>query len=330
MIKNVLQRVVPLLVLGGAGAGLWWMSREPVSEARARLQGVAEMDETVLSFEVAGRIAGIAVKKGDRVKAGQKIAWLDDTLARDTAGARTEEARAAEQQLRLVSLGARPAEVRALAARIQSARTSEALLEKNTKRQRALLEGNAVPAASFDEVQAQWERSVAERKALEFNLRNLQDGARAPEIAVARARAAAANKAVELEATRLAKYEITAPGDGEIVELPVEVGEVVGPGAQIATLAVTRAPYVDVFVPQARMGGIHLGTKATVRIDALDVSLPGQVSEIGRRTEFTPRYLFSEAERSTFVVRVRVTVADPDEKLVVGVPAFVELERAAR
>ena len=330
MIKNVLQRVVPLLVLGGAGAGLWWMSREPVPEARARLQGVVEMDETVLSFEMAGRIAGIAVKKGDRVKAGQKIAWLDNTLARDTAAARMEEAHAAEQQVRLVSLGARPAEVRALGARIQSARTSEALLEKNTKRQRALLEGNAVPAASFDEVQAQWERSVAEREALEFNLRNLQDGARAPEIAVARARAAAANKSAELEVTRLAKHEITSPRDGEIVELPVELGEVVGPGAQIATLAATRAPYVDVFVPQARLGGIHLGTKATVRIDALDVSLPGQVSEIGRRTEFTPRYLFSEAERSTFVVRVRVTVADPDEKLVVGVPAFVELERAAR
>ncbi len=330
MIKNVLQRVFPLLVLGGAGAGLWWMSRDPVPEARARLQGVVEMDETVLSFEVAGRIAGIAVKKGDRVKAGQKIAWLDDTLARETTAARTEEARAAEQQLRLVSLGARPAEVRALGARIQSARTSEALLEKNTKRQRALLDGNAVPAASFDEVKAQWERTVAEREALEFNLRNLQDGARAPEIAVARARAAAATKAAELEATRLAKHAIAAPRDGEIVELPVELGEVVGPGAQVATLAATRAPCVDVFVPQARMGGIHLGTTAAVRIDALDVSLPGQVSEIGRRTEFTPRYLFSEAERSTFVVRVRVTVADPDEKLVVGVPAFVELERAAR
>jgi multidrug resistance efflux pump len=86
------------------------------------------------------------------VKAGQKIAWLDDTLARDTAAARTEETHAAERQLRLVSLGARPAEVRALGARIQSARTSEALLDKNTKRRRALLEGNAVTAASFDEV----------------------------------------------------------------------------------------------------------------------------------------------------------------------------------
>ena len=39
-----------------------------------------------------------------------------------------------------------------MGAHIQSARTSEALLDKNTKRQRALLEGNAVTAASFDEV----------------------------------------------------------------------------------------------------------------------------------------------------------------------------------
>jgi HlyD family secretion protein len=330
MIKNALQRVLPLLVLGGAGAGLWSMSREPAPDTRVRLQGVVEMDETILSFEVAGKIAGIAVKKGDRVKAGQKIAWLDDALARATASAREEEAHAAEQQLRLVTLGARPAEMRALGAKIQSARTAEALLEKNTKRQRALLEGNAVPAASFDEVKAQWERAMAEREALEFNLRNLQDGARAPEIAGARARAAAANKAAELETTRLTKHELLAPRDGEIVELPVEPGEVVAPGAPIATLAATKNPYVDVFVPQARMDGLRLGTHAAVRIDALALSLPGAISEIGRRTEFTPRYLFSEAERSTFVVRVRVTVADPDEKLVVGVPAFVELERTTR
>lgn len=51
--------------------------------------------------------------------------------------------------------------------------------------------------------------------------------ARAPEIAGARAWVAAANKAAELEATQLARHAITAPRDGEIVELPVELGEVV-------------------------------------------------------------------------------------------------------
>jgi HlyD family secretion protein len=327
MIKNVAQRVVPLLVLGGAAVGLWWLSREQKPDVFRHLQGVVEMDDTVLSFEVGGRIAGLAVSKGDRVKAGQRIASLDDSLARATVAARQEEALAAEQQLRLLTLGARPAELRALAARIQSAKVSEDLLEKSARRTKSLLDGQAVPVATYEEVTAQRDRAMAEREALEFNLRNLKDGARAPEIAGTRARAAAANKAVELELTRLQKHELFAPRAGEIVELPREVGEVVAAGTPVATLTITGRPYVDVFVPQAHMGGIHLGSKAQVRIDAMQETLPGQVTEIGRRTEFTPRYLFSEAERSTFVVRVRVTIDDPKEKLVVGVPAFVELER---
>ena len=54
MIKNVAQRVVPLLVLGGAAVGLWWLSREQKPDVFRHLQGVVEMDDTVLSFEVGG------------------------------------------------------------------------------------------------------------------------------------------------------------------------------------------------------------------------------------------------------------------------------------
>jgi hypothetical protein len=44
---------------------------------------------------------------------------------------------------------------------------------------------------------------------------------------------------------------------------------------------------------------------------------------VGRNLEFTPRYLFSEKERSNLVVRVRVRVEDPRHLLRAGVPAFV-------
>ena len=53
--------------------------------------------------------------------------------------------------------------------------------------------------------------------------------------------------------------------------------------------------------------------------------LSGKVEHIARRTEFTPRYLFSEKERSTLVVRVRVRVDDSKEELRAGVPAFIRL-----
>jgi hypothetical protein len=65
-----------------------------------------------------------------------------------------------------------------------------------------------------------------------------------------------------------------------------------------------------------------------VVVDASAQSFPGRVEDIGRRTEFTPRYLFSERERSQLVVRVRVRIDDPEQALHAGVPAFVTMGEA--
>jgi HlyD family secretion protein len=93
----------------------------------------------------------------------------------------------------------------------------------------------------------------------------------------------------------------------------------------VCTVADTRHPYADIFVPQGELGGLRVSTPARVMIDASSRSFVARVEDIGRRTEFTPRYLFSERERSQLVVRVRIRIDDPDEALHAGVPAFVTL-----
>jgi hypothetical protein len=50
------------------------------------------------------------------------------------------------------------------------------------------------------------------------------------------------------------------------------------------------------------------------------------VEDIARRTEFTPKFLFSERERPNLVVRVKIRVEDPGERLHAGVPAFVVIQ----
>jgi HlyD family secretion protein len=82
---------------------------------------------------------------------------------------------------------------------------------------------------------------------------------------------------------------------------------------------------VEVFVPEPRIADVQLGAAASVRIDGLASALQGAVEHIARYTEFTPRYLFSERERPNLVVRVRVRVSDPEQRLRAGVPARVEL-----
>ncbi|RMG95973.1 MAG: biotin/lipoyl-binding protein, partial [Deltaproteobacteria bacterium] len=67
----------------------------PTSDAEAHaLQGVVEFEERTLAFEVAGRIAEVAVREGDAVEPGMALARLDDALERLERDARAAEARA--------------------------------------------------------------------------------------------------------------------------------------------------------------------------------------------------------------------------------------------
>jgi HlyD family secretion protein len=97
----------------------------------------------------------------------------------------------------------------------------------------------------------------------------------------------------------------------------------------VITLADTSRPYVDVFVPQSSVAAVRLGAAARVRIDALPSALDATVEDIGRQTEFTPRFLFSERERPNLVVRVRLRVRDPQRQLRAGVPAFAAIAGVA-
>lgn len=323
MINNLSRAVTALALLSQAllGSGC----REAHGAQPTALQGVVELEETPLGFELGGRLTELLVKEGDRVEAGAPLARIDDTLERSSRSVRESEAEVAREQAGAVKAGARGEEVRSLASRVAAAKASEELLRKQAARERTLFEKGAVAEASVDKLEAELARSSAEREALEHSLKLLRQGARHEDVSVAEARAQAAIAALELNDARLVRHELKAPIGGTVLDVNFEKGEVVGAGAAVVTLADTHRPYVDVFVPQAEISAVKLGQGARVQVDALRAELSGRVEHIARRTEFTPRYLFSERERATLVVRVRVRVDDPKEQLRAGVPAFVRL-----
>ena len=106
----------------------------------------------------------------------------------------------------------------------------------------------------------------------------------------------------------------------------LEASELANVGTPVVTVADTRRPYVDVFVPEGRIGEVKLGGRVRVRVDAEDVAFAGVVEHIAQRTEFTPRFLFSDRERPNLVLRVRVRIDDPDQRLHAGVPAFATMQ----
>jgi len=291
----------------------------------APLQGVVELEEVAVGFELGGRLSELAFKEGDVVAAGAVLARIDDGLERSSRDAQAGQVLVAREQVSAVKAGARGEELRSLEARIDAARATEQLLAKQAARDRGLVEKGAVAAAVLDDLEAQLARSSAERDALEHQLKLMRQGARREDVSVASARAQAASAALELNDARLVRHELRAPISGSVLDVSYELGEVVSPAAPVFVLADATRPYVDVFVPQAKISDVFVGQAARVKVDALASELGGKVEHIARRTEFTPRYLFSEKERSTLVVRVRVRIDDPREQLRAGVPAFVDL-----
>ncbi len=304
-----MTRLLALLAICACARG-----QEP---ARREYQGVVELHERTLSFEVPGRVKELRVRRGERVA----------SMERPQREARAAEARAADAQLDLLKAGARGEDVRAAEAQLRGARAAEDAAHDSLERIRKLSAEGTVPPSQLEQAQGQYDRARAERQAAEERVAALKSGARSQEVRMALARSSQAHAALDAADARLSRFVLQADQAGEVLDSHVEPGEVAQPGMPIATLGETRRPYVDVFVPQGDLDGVRAGTAAQVRVDASAERFRGAVEMVGRTVEFTPRYLFSEKERPNLVVRVRIDLQDPQEKLHAGVPAFAVLER---
>ena len=326
MIKNWsgVALLPALLALPLTGTGC----KNPSAEADA-FQGVVEYEERDLAFEVTGRLTEIAVHEGDRLPAGALIARVAPDLEQGTLSVRVSEASAAAQQLALLRAGSRPEDVRALVARADAARASEALLRTNAERARKLYAAQAAPRAALDDAEAQLMRAEADRRAAEETVRAAKHGARRQEVGAAEDRLAAARAASDVQRGHLARFELRTIEPGEVLEVHLRTGELAVAGVPVVTVADTALPYADVFVPQGAIGGVAVGDRARARVDSIDHELEGRVERVSRRTEFAPRYLFSRAERANLVVRIRVRFDDPGRALHAGVPVFVRVDRGA-
>jgi HlyD family secretion protein len=330
MINNSRRRwILPIFGILAVLSGVVALAscRDRQIHAEDHLQGVVEYEERSLSLEVGGRVESVRVKRGDAIEPGKLLVSLDDGLEKTAREARAAEAEAARSQTELLQAGTRPEEIRSMSAQVRSAKASETLLEKTLGRERSLLAKNASTQAAVDDLQARLDSARANRQSLEHKLSALRRGARPEEIESARSRAVAADKSVKLGDERVDRYALRAPIAGTVLDVHVESGEVVGPGTPVITLGDTRRPYVDVFVPLGKLDGIVVGAPASLRVDGTDRVFSARVDWIARTTEFTPRFLFSERERPNLVVRVRLLVDDPEQRLHAGIPAFATIEQ---
>lgn len=196
---------------------------------------------------------------------------------------------------------ARLAQTRAQA-QASGARLAETM--RDLERNRTLLAGNAIGQETYD-------KSVLARQLAES------------ELAQARAQVQA------LEAV-LANMTIRAGFDGLITVRHREPGETVAAGAPVLTLMNPDDRWVRIYIPENRIGAVHLGQKAAIVSDTYpDKRYGGEVVFIAAQAEFTPKNVQTSEERVKLVYAVKVRIGDdPRFELKPGMPADVRLEAA--
>lgn len=310
------RRIVFAVVLVGL-AVFFYVSRQRGPEAREVDLAVVGRTTSLQSFVTAsgeivatryadigssamGRLVGLNVKEGDRVKAGQVLARIDRVQAASSAAAASAGLGALEADARGLSDQARSAQAELDAASARAAESQKALARATDLRTAGL-----IPQSDLDTAIANADSAAAQVASATASVARAAQTNNAAERRVTQGRA---------EQTRardlLDKTEITAPIDGVVTRLDVEEGEMVvigvqnQPGTILMTVSDLSAINAEVKVAEADVLRLALDNRATITVDAANGrTLPGRVVEIGASA--LPQ-VGTQAAAREFRVRVRL------------------------
>ena len=250
--------------------------------------GTIEVDEAHVGPRSGGRVEKIFAQEGDHLHEGQIIAQLaapELRARRDVAAAQIDAA--------IHNADAQAAQLD--------------FLRDNAKRESDLLQRKVV---SPNEAQQADSAARAQEKNVE-----------AARMQVAQMRAQLA----DIDA-QLAEMQVTAPTDCILEVLNVKVGDILVPpfNQEAATLLLTNHLWVRVYVPETWLGKIKLGEQVRVRVDSFPGhDFPGEVEQINRQAEFTPRNVQTVEDRIKQVFGVKIRLPNNDDRLRAGMAADV-------
>jgi len=291
-----------------------------------RAVGTVEMTQTDIAATVPARVVRVLREEGDTVRRGDTLV----TLSQSTLGADLDQRRArlsaAEADLRDLEAGARPAEIDRALADVRSAEAEADRSQKDAERLATLAGAGDVSQSQLGVAQTLAKVNASRRDASREALRLLREGARPERVRSARAGVANARAQLAMAEATAADLVLTAPIDGIVLGRYAEPGEVLGASIPAMSLGDARRLWVRVYVPAPALASLHVGLAATVQIPGAEGrTVPGRITAIASRAEFSPRVALTEKERADVLFGVKIGISDSSAVALVkaGLPVTV-------
>ena len=241
------------------------------------IQGQVEVTEYRVSSKVPGRILELRVSEGDYVKAGDTLAILDAPEVR----AKMEQARSAESDAAAIELkaqnGARKEQIQGAFSVLQQAKAGFEIAEKSYQRIQRLYDGGVVSAQKRDEVYANYKAMEAQMKAAQSQYDMAVNGARMEDKLAAAAQVGRAKGAVQEVNSYINETVQIAQKEGEVADIYPKVGELVGTGSPIMSIAVMDDMWGTFNVREDQLNGMKVGTEFTAFVPAFNKEIKMKV-----------------------------------------------------
>ena len=278
-----------------------------------------------------GKIVKLYVQEGERVKAGQMLAQLENVQSEaDVASTRAQLAAARTDAL------ASQAAIKTAQADLERAQATYEKAKLDYHRAEGLWGQGLIPRSEYDADKAAFDTAAA---GLDVSRAGLAQAKAQQETSLQRIRQYQASLVHANDV--LSKTVYTAPFAGVITNLPVREGETVvvgiqnSPGSTLMTLADMSVITAEVQVDETDIVNVKMGQPAEVTIDAIPKKVfPGVVTDIGNnaivRSTGLATIQTTTGSQEAKDFKVVVTLKDPPANLRPGLSATAKITTAVR
>ncbi len=260
-----------------------------------------EADLYRVSALAGGRISKIYVAEGDEVKAGDKIAQLDDSDLRFTL----EQLRASLQELE--------AQKQLFNTQIALAATELEYQSRRQGRSETLYEENVIPLQNLEDGELMKSKAELQHESAQKNLRLVE--AKRPALQ-------AQLKSVQ---KKIDDFTITTPFTGRVEHLYFDEGEMLPNMGQLAEILNIQSLEANIYVGEEYLAQFQPGIQLKLKINGHSEAIDAKIIRISNKAEFTPKTVLTPDNRTVMVYAIRLKAENPNGILKDGMPVDVVL-----
>lgn len=303
--NNILLAVIGFIAVIAIVATIGYFT---IDKEENIIQGQVEVTEYRVSSKVPGRILELRVKEGDFVHKGDTLAILDapEVRAKKVQAESARNAAAAVNEM--ADNGAREETIKGAFELLQQAKAAHDIAEKTFNRISNLYNEGVVTAQRRDEAQAALDATAAQVRAAQSQYDMARNGARVEERKATSAQVNQASGAIMEVNSYINETVQVAQMDGEVSEVYPKVGELVGTGSPIMSVAVMTDLWGTFNVREDMLRGLKMGDEFTAYSPAFNKTLKMKVffiKDLGSFSVWKATKSSGQYDLKTFEVKAR-------------------------